>query len=204
MSTIEIITNNDRRSASRGMLRRLAQVAVASILALAAVFATSAAPAKAAAYVTPAGRIGSVTLNGPMINAFEVGQRGLGYSTFYSKNIGVGGFTVTRSPSSYSQRVDGTSFIQRWVDGRWVIVQSRALGGTVSGNGTLSFPAWTWSPTGVQNHRSLHRVVFAIAWKDSSSGQALGSTLVLPTTVADNRCSAKNLGCTTYTYGVNF
>ncbi len=55
----------------------------------------------------------------------------------------------------------------------------------------------------VQNQRSLYRVVFGNAWKDASSRRALGSTFVLPTTVADNRCSAKNLGCTTYTYGVN-
>ncbi|MEO7753540.1 MAG: hypothetical protein ABIS35_09015 [Terracoccus sp.] len=204
MSAIGIITPTHRQPAARGMWRGVAKVAAASILALAAVFAAPAAPADAATYVGAAGRIGSVTLNGPMLNAYDVGQRALGYSTFYSKNINVGGFTVTRSPSSYSQRVVGASYIQRWVGGQWVIVQSRTWPGIVSGTGTLRFPAWTWSPTLVQNQRWLYRVVFIVKWSDSFSGSTLGYTYVLPNVVADQRCSTVSLPCARYTYGVNF
>lgn len=206
MSTNEIITNNDRQSASRGMLRRLAQVIVASSLALAAVFATSAAPASAATYVGQAGQLGSVTLNGPMLNAYVVGRPGLGYSTFFSKNFNVGGFIVARSPSSYSQVVVGAAYIQRWTGSTWVTVQSRNWSGTVSGNGGYRFPAWTWSPTQVPNNRYLYRVVFGIGWADSSSGRTLATTYIAPTTVADNLCSTPNpnLPCASYNYGVNF
>lgn len=159
--------------------------------------------ADAAMYAGTAGRIGSVSLNGPMLNAYDVGQRLWNGTTFYSKNWGVGGFTVTRSASSWSQTVTGVSTVQRW-DGRWMDIQSRTWSGTVSGSGTLSFPAWTYSPTGVPNNRAGYRVNYLIKWNDSASGQLLAYTAILPNAYADNRCSTRTFACSSYTDGVNF
>lgn len=172
------------------------------LMALLLTFFTPA-PAQAATYVGRSGQIGSVTLVGPMVNAYDVGQRLANGTYFYSKNWNVGGFTVTRSPSTYSQRVTAVAAIQRW-DGRWVDIQSRTWSGTVSGTGTLSFPAWTWSPTNVPNNRASYRVNYLIAWNDSSSGQFVALTGILPNTYADNKCSTRFFRCTSYTDGLNF
>ena len=161
------------------------------------------AGAEAAMYAGTSGRIGSVSLNGPMINVYDVGQRLANGTTFYSKNWNVGGFTVTRSASSWSQTVTAVSTVQRW-DGRWVDISSRSWSGTVSGNGTLSFPAWTYSPTGVPTNRAGYRVNFQIRWNDWTSGQLLAYAAILPNTYADNRCSTRTLPCSSFTDGVNF
>lgn len=186
------------RRLSRGTLAVLGGLLMSLLLALA-----NPTPAQAAYYVGRSGQIGSVTVDGPMVNAWDVGVRLANGTYFYTKNWNVGGFIVTRSPSSYSQRVAGVSTIQRW-DGRWVDIQSRSWTGTVSGGGTLSFPAWTWSPTNVPNNRASYRVNFQIAWYDAASGKLLAYTAILPNAYSDNRCSTKNLRCTSYTDGLNF
>lgn len=159
--------------------------------------------AAAAYYAGSAGQTGSVSLSGPMINAYDVGRPGMYGTTFYSKNFNVGGYSVTRSPSSWSQRVTAVSTIQRW-DGRWVDIQSRSFSGNVSGSGSLAIPAWTWSPTGVPNNRSFYRVNYLIGWNDASTGQLVAFTAILPNSYSDNHCNARNLPCTAYTYGLNF
>lgn len=159
--------------------------------------------ADAAYYAGVTGRIGSVSLNGPMINAYDVAQSLWNGTTFYSKNWNVGGYSVSRSPSSWSQRVTAVSTIQRW-DGRWVDIQSRNFSGSVSGSGTLTIPAWTWAPANVPNNRASYRVNYQIRWNDSSSGQLLAYTAILPNRYADNRCSTRKFFCTAYTDGLNF
>jgi hypothetical protein len=198
MTTAPLALSNPRTSVARLTVATVGGLLAALLMAL-----IPTATAHAAYYAAPSGRIGSVTVNGPMINAYDVGRWLPNGTYFYSKNWGVGGFTVTRSPSSYSQRVTGVSTIQRW-DGRWVDIQSRSWTGTVSGAGTLSFPTWTWSPTNVPNNRASYRVNFVITWTDYSSGQLLALTAILPNSYADNRCSTKHFRCTSYTDGLNF
>lgn len=189
-------------SPARSISSGLTLAAVGGLLMSLLLTFLTPAPAQAATYVGRTGQIGSVTVNGPMVNAYDVGQRLANGTYFYSKNWNVGGFTVTRSPSSSSQLVTGISTIQRW-DGRWVDIQSRTWTGAVSGNGTLNFPAWTWSPANVPNQRQSYRVTFFIMWS-SLSGQTLAYTRVEPSTYADNLCATRNLPCTYYTDGVNF
>ena len=164
----------------------------------------AATPAEAATTVGAAGRIGSITLNGPMINGYDVGQRLANGTYFYSKNWNVGGFTVTRSPASYRQRVTGKSTIQKWNGARWVDIQSRTWSGTVAGTGTLRFPGWTYSPTNVPNNRASYRVNFLITWTNTANGQLVALTGVVPNKYSDNRCATTFFTCRTYTDGINF
>jgi hypothetical protein len=159
-------------------------------------------PADAASLAGNAGQIGTVWVNGPLINAWDSATPLQNGTTFYAKNFSVGGITVGRSPSSFEQRVTVVSGIQRW-DGSWVDIQSRTRSGVVRGTGTVSFPEWTWSPS-VSNNRAFYRVVHVIYWVDSASGQLVAVTGVVPNSLADNRCSTKYFRCTSYTDSLNF
>lgn len=183
--------------------RRVSIAAMAAVLVALMLSLVSPVKADAAMYFGNAGRIGQVTLDGPMITAWDLGIRLANGTYFYTKNWNVGSFLVARSPSSWSQTVTAESTLQRW-DGRWVDVQKRTFSGTVTGNGTLRIPSWTWSPTNVPNNRFGYRVNYVIVWNDATTGQLLAYTAVLPNALSDNKCQTKNLRCSAFTDGVNF
>ena len=160
--------------------------------------------ADAAQYSNTAGRIGSVSLHGPMIIGSDYRTNGLYGTSIWWKAWEAGSYTVTRSPSSTAlQTVIGVSEIQRW-DGSWVTIQSRTYNGRVSGTGTLTFPSWTWTPTQQPWRRAGYRVVYHLAWRVTATNQLLAYTTVVPSTYADNRCRMLSLGCSQYTDGINF
>jgi hypothetical protein len=204
-SDASAVQHRANETSGPGGLRSKPAVRAAGVAVLLTMMLTGLLPAHAdaATLSSTAGRTGTIWMNGPMINAWDLGTRLSNGTTFYTKNFNVGGITVGRSPSSSSQRVTVVSALQRW-DGRWVNIQTRTRSGVVSGTGTVKFPEWTWSPTGVPNNRKSYRVIHGVYWYDLSSGQLLALTALLPNTVADNRCSTLNFRCTSYTDGLNF
>jgi hypothetical protein len=162
--------------------------------------------ADAAQFSGTAGRLGSVQLHGPMIIGSDYRINGIAYSSVWLKAWETGSFSVGRSPSSTAtQSVVGVIEIQRWT-GSWTVIQSRRYSGQVGGTGTLTFPAWTWAPDTQPQYRAGYRVVYHLAWRVASTQQLLAYTTVVPSTYADNRCRmiSANLGCSSYTDGINF
>jgi len=191
-------------SASATVASRLIMAAFGGLLIALLFSLVTPVRADAAYFAGSSGRIGSVSLNGPMLVGSDWRTNGYAGTSIWWRAWEVGGFVVTRSPSSTAvQRVDGVSTIQRW-DGRWVDIQSRSWSGTVSGNGTLTFPAWNWTPSSQPNNRASYRVNYQITWRVWATNQLLAYTAILPSTYADSRCRMIQLACTSYTDGNNF
>ncbi len=162
--------------------------------------------AEAAQFSGTAGRVGAVNLHGPMITGSDYRINGIAYSSIWLKAWETGSFSVGRSPSSTAtQRVIGVIEIQKWT-GSWTVVQSRTYNGQVAGAGTLTFPAWTWAPDSQPQYRAGYRVVYHLAWRVVATNQLLAYTTVVPSTYADNKCRmiSTNIGCSSYTDGINF
>ncbi len=190
--------------ALRSKFTNLSVLALAGLLVSLVMSLFTVAPAGAAYYTGSAGPIGSVSLNGPMLVGSDYRINGMYGSSVWLKAWEVGSFVVQRSTyTSATQRVNGVSTIQRW-DGRWVNIQTRSWAGNVSGNGTLTFPGWTWAPDSQPQTRSGYRVVYEIAWRVASTNQLLSYTTILPSTLSDSRCRMLQLGCSAFTDGINF
>jgi hypothetical protein len=188
-------------------VRRLSRVHALAVLVLVLLGSLLSTPrAEAAQFSGTAGRVGSVQLHGPMIIGSDYRINGIAYSSVWLKAWEAGSFSVGRSPSSTAtQTVIGVIQIQRWT-GRWTTIQQRTYNGRVSGTGTLTFPAWTWAPDSQPQYRAGYRVIYDLAWRVTATNQLLAYTTVVPSTYADNRCRmiSTNLGCSSYTDGINF
>lgn len=194
-------------TATARRLGRLSKVHALAVLVLVLLGSLLSTPrAEAAQFSDTAGRVGYVQLHGPMLTGSDYRINGIAYSSVWLKAWETGSFSVGRSPSSAAaQSVVGVIQIQKWT-GSWTVIQQRRYSGQVSGAGTLNFPGWTWAPDSQPQYRAGYRVVYGIAWRVASTQQLLAYTTVVPSTYADNKCRmiSANLGCSSYTDGINF
>ena len=177
---------------------------VAALALLLALLPT--APTTAAQYQGSFGRLGAVTLNGPMLTGFDTQQPGLGGTYLTIKNWQASGFTVGSSPAySGTQDVLVIYSLQRFINGQWTQWVKMDYSGRVTGAGTLRFPPWTYSIIPAFNTRFPYRVVYGLTWRIAGTTTTLGTTGVGPNSMADNVCRMRfGTPCQAYPDGISF
>lgn len=175
--------------------RRVAAVLAAAVL----VPLLSAQPASAVAATSVTGRPGPVTVTLPMLGAYEqvTPQASM-------RQLATNGMVVGRSSAAAgSQLVSAQYVLQRSVNGRWVNLEfSPQYSGTISGTGTLRFPAWSKVPL-VQDLRATgYRFVYNIVWASYTTGTAIAAEQVYSNRPGENLCYTRTRRCTAYTDGV--
>ena len=180
-------------------------VAALAITLLLALLHTASATA-AALFPGWTGRLGAVTLNGPMLTGYDLQTPLANGTSLTSKSWGASGFTVGSSPAySGTQDVVVTYSLQRNINGQWTQWVQQDYRGRVTGAGTLLFPPWTYTPASLPINRFGYRFVYGITWFVVGTNNQLGSTWVVPNSTADNRCQIRfGTPCAVYWDGIVF
>lgn len=177
--------------------RRVGSLMVVIVFALLTSLSVFATPAHASAYEQQVGYLGKVSVYGPMVTASDTQN--------YVKIFTTNGFVASRATAfTGAQRISATYQLQQLGTTGWTtLVTSQSFSGTVSGGGTLSFPALKLFPSAVSNFPQTFRIKINVMWSLASSGMNIGFASIVPSQAGDTACRANYFrGCTAYTNGV--